>query len=290
MVWTRLSFEFNSEALEAVRALLLERGFTSLEYEEDPSGRTVVKIYLQEGAFPSSFPDLLKEEFTGLKKTGINPGEIRVKYDKIREEDWATAWKKFFHCQKVGERVIVCPPWKEYDPAGDDNLTVRIDPGMAFGTGSHPTTILMIRALEKYGKQGMSLLDIGCGSGILSITAALLGFEPVKGIDIDPNAVEAARSNALLNGVADKIEFRLGNFVRGESAKYELVVANLLPHLILELNLDVARVVTPGGLYLVSGINLENKNKVARDLENKGFKIIEEQELDTWVGFVTRRS
>ncbi len=176
---------------------------------------------------------------------------------------------------------MIKPTWEEYE-AGEKDIVIQIDPGMAFGTGTHETTSGCIQLLEKYMKPGDKVLDVGCGSGILSIAAALLGSKDVLAIDIDPVAVEVTDENLRLNNVTEQVQARYGDLTKGVSYKADVVVANLMADLVMMLSQDVAKHLEDGGIYISSGIIDFKEEEVCNTLENCGFEIIEILKKGEW--------
>ncbi len=212
----------------------------------------------------------------------------RIVYRNIDEEDWAESWKAFFHPEKITSRLVVKPTWRKYSP-GPDETVIEIDPGMAFGTGTHPTTTLCARMLEENLCPGQRILDVGTGSGILSIIAARLGAASGVGIDNDLQAVRIARSNLHLNHL-DPNRFRVvtGNLVAPLSGRFDLVVANILTDVILSLITSLDRVLTPGGLFICSGIIRRDIQKIADSLRRHRLDVIDQQVLEEWAAFTAR--
>ena len=165
-------------------------------------------------------------------------GRLELELDNVNEEDWSNAWKKYYHPVRVGEHLVVCPSWEEYQPQQSD-VMLTLNPGMAFGTGTHDTTRLCMELLEKYITPEDSVLDVGCGSGILAITAALLGAKEIKGCDIDEVAVKVAGENAALNKVADRIAFHKGDLTSQVEGSFQLICANIVADVIIRLSQDV---------------------------------------------------
>jgi ribosomal protein L11 methyltransferase len=207
----------------------------------------------------------------------------RVFYRSLDQEDWAESWKAFFWPEKVSTRMVVKPTWRDYQPV-DDELVLEIDPGMAFGTGSHPTTALCIQFLEKHLRPGDRLLDVGTGSGILMAAAWLQGAAEVHGVDNDPVAVNVARQNLLLNGVpAESSRVWTGTLVTGVSARYDFVVANILAPVILGLLPVMPGVLAPDGRFVCSGILESQQDEVVEKARNLGFQMVETVVREEWV-------
>jgi ribosomal protein L11 methyltransferase len=214
--------------------------------------------------------------------------QYRVSYKELDEEDWAEAWKAFFEPQKIGQRIVVKPTWCAYTPDPED-IVLELDPGMAFGTGTHPTTALCIRLIEEYLNRGNSFLDLGTGSGILMIAAARLGAGYVSGLDKDPVAVDVAASNLRLNGLNSR-DFSLytGDLLTAVTDQYDFIVANIFTHIILELLNDLPRALSPGGIFVCSGMYEENKKLVVAGLKSMDFEILEVREQDEWAAIAGR--
>jgi ribosomal protein L11 methyltransferase len=243
-------------------------------------------------------------------------GPLRVQ--QLEEQDWADAWKQHYTVQRIGEHAVVVPSWLEYDPRPGD-VVLRLDPGMAFGTGLHPTTQLCVALLERYVGPGMQVLDLGCGSGILAIAAAKLGTGTVLALDTDPIAVTATRENVGRNGVAELVRVAegslgggaaLGHWL-GESVvrsplsvvpdeeqratdyglwTFDIVVANIIARVLAALAVDMAGVLTPGGLLIASGIIVEREPEVVEAFGAAGLAPIERRQEGDWVALVYGRN
>ncbi len=218
-----------------------------------------------------------------------NGFDFTIACNSIDEQDWAESWKAFFYPQKIARRIVVKPTWRSYDPASGE-LVIELDPGMAFGTGTHPTTMLCVQLLETYLNPGDRILDVGTGSGILLIAAALLGAARLSGLDLDPMAVDVARRNLELNRIDPSIvELSTGDLVQGVSGQHDVVIANILADVVLELLDDVVRVVRPGGLFICSGIIDSRKADVERKLDLSGFEPMAVEQDEDWVAIAARR-
>ena len=204
------------------------------------------------------------------------------------DSEWKDNWKEYFKPKKVSERIVVKPTWEEYEKK-DDEIVLEIDPGMAFGTGTHETTSLCIKALEEYMKEGDEVLDVGCGSGILSIAAALLGAKDVLGIEIDPVAVDISKENILLNHVENVAKAQYGDLTKGVDYKADIVVANLMADLVMMLTDDVAKHMKQGAKFISSGILDEKLVTVADYIRGKGFAIDEVKQDGMWCAIVAHK-
>jgi len=219
---------------------------------------------------------------------------LKLSQRRVDETEWAEAWKAYFKPIRVGERIVVKPTWEAWDKAPGE-LIIEIDPGMAFGTGTHPTTALCLELLEAHLKPGDDCLDIGTGSGILMAAAAQLGARRLSGVDTDAVAVETARGNLELNRVDPAAyDLHIGNLTLGMARQYTLATANIITPVILQLldligngpSRDAAPVLVPGGRLIVSGILAENRAQVAEKMQQAGFDVIESRDLDGWTALV----
>jgi ribosomal protein L11 methyltransferase len=210
---------------------------------------------------------------------------------KVREEDWADAWKEHFHVERVGRRIVIRPTWRPYTPAPDD-VVIDLDPGMAFGTGQHPTTRMCLAALERVVRPGARVVDVGAGSGILAIAAAKLGAASVAALDVDAVAVEVARDNVRMNGVDGVVAVSQGSLEPGPDAMgpADVLVANINAATIIEMAPALARLLPGGGVAVVSGIIAERGDQVVRRLEQEGFHILRRDAEGDWLAVTARRA
>ena len=222
-----------------------------------------------------------------LAECGI---EGKVEIVGVSEEDWANSWKQYYKPVKIGERIVICPAWESYTPT-EDELVIRMDPGMAFGTGTHETTRLVIRLLEKYTKKDCRMLDVGTGTGILAICASRLGAGICRAYDIDPTAVRVARENikdsGLTNVTCDQSD--LLRQVSLEGGRYDLVCANIVADIIIRMTPDVGNYIAEGGVLLASGIIDERCDDVIEALQSNGFRIIECLRDNGWCGLAVTK-
>ncbi len=211
----------------------------------------------------------------------------RVVYKEIDEEDWAESWKEYFWPEKITDKIVVKPTWREYK-ANADELVIEIDPGMAFGTGTHPTTALCISLVEKYLKPGDVFLDVGTGSGILMVLSAKLGAEKIWGVDNDKMAIDIAKKNLIQNKIApSKFKVVPGNLVDAFDEKYDLIVANILSEVILVLLDSIKHIMAKNCTLICSGIIEENADPVIQKMRTLGFNIAEILTKEKWVAIVS---
>ncbi|GAB0168561.1 50S ribosomal protein L11 methyltransferase [Lysinibacillus sp. CTST325] len=311
MKWSELSIHTKNEAVEAISNILHEAGASGVVIEDSaefakpredqygeiyalneadfPRDGVIVKAYLSESSFLNETVEEIKAAITNLTNFNIDIGENVVSIVEVNEEDWATAWKQYYHPVKISERFTIVPTWEEYVPVSTDELIIELDPGMAFGTGTHPTTVMCLQGLEKVVNEGDTVIDIGTGSGVLSIGAALLGAKSVHALDLDEVAVRSAQENAALNKVDDKVSVFHGNLLDTVKEPADVVVANILAEIIMSFTDDAFSVVKPGGLYVTSGIIGAKRDDVKAALEASGFVIEEVLLMEDWVAIIARR-
>lgn len=254
--------------------------FADINVLEHKGKVAVVKAYFAEEDNIEEILGYVNEKLVELKEMGIDLGEAKVEHEKMHEEDWANTWKQYYKPSKVGEKIVVKPIWEEYEQK-EGELVVNLDPGMAFGTGTHETTRMCIQALEKYVKEESTVFDVGCGSGILAIAAAKLGAKLAVGVDLDPVAVESSIENVGYNNL-NNIEILHGNLVEVIDGKADIVVANILAEIICILTDDVKRVMKDGGVFITSGIIHDRVDMVCEKLEATGFEVIEKNRDGEW--------
>jgi ribosomal protein L11 methyltransferase len=205
----------------------------------------------------------------------------------VAEEDWAEAWKEYFHVERFGEHIVVVPSWREYDPKPGD-VTLHLDPGMAFGTGQHETTRMCLEALEQHVKRGARVLDVGCGSGILSIAALKLGASAVCAVDVDPNCVRVTDANAAANGVTASLSAAVGSlagawpFAEPSAGRFDVVVANIIARIIIEHAASLVAALVPGGVLVTSGIIGERETEVVDALTAAGARVTSVRAMGDW--------
>ena len=250
---------------------------------EDMPEHVVVKAWFPEGTRLAA----LQEELATLPAlSGLEMGELKLSFSQVKEEDWAEYWKNFYKPFRLGTRLVVRPTWESYTAQPGD-LVIDLDPGMAFGTGTHETTALCAVLIEAYCRQGQ-VLDIGTGSGILAIAAAKLGAQRVLALDIDPVAVKVARENVAQNGLTDRVRVEQGDPLSGVAGQYDMAVANILADVIISLAGPVKQHVKPEGVFICSGIIRERAEDVRAALEGAGHTIVDERYEGAWAAFASR--
>ena len=250
---------------------------------------TCVTIYVADN--PQGMEELMQVRQILARLKAQDPdgkyGRLEFEMKDVDEEDWSNAWKKYYHPVQVGEHLVVCPSWEAYDRKPDE-VVLTLNPGMAFGTGTHDTTRLCMELLEKYITPQDTVLDVGCGSGILAITAALLGANKIIGCDIDEVAVKVAGENAALNGVQDRIAFHQGDLTSQVEGSFQIICANIVADVIIRLSEDVGRYLAKDGIFITSGIIDTREQDVLNALEQNGFQVIERRTSGGWVALACK--
>ncbi len=240
---------------------------------------SIIHMYIAESDNAVEAVSYLKERFTAC---GI---ENEIKCELVDDADWNENWKKYFKAFEIGERLAVCPSWEEYNNQ-DKRIVISLDPGAAFGTGSHATTSLCLEILEKRVTTNTTVLDIGTGSGILAIAADLLGAQSAIGVDIDAQSVKTAINNAAINGVSDKTEFLVGDLADKISGEYDIVCANIVADVVIRLFDNVADFMKDDGILIVSGIIDMRAIDVETAAAQHGFKITQSLTREEWHAYV----
>ncbi|MCB2288776.1 50S ribosomal protein L11 methyltransferase [Clostridium sp. CS001] len=306
--WIEVTIITSSEAVEAVSGMLYNTGVkgvsildpldlifrrdhtTDWDYFDesiiDTNSGVVIKGYYKKDEKFESYLEEIKAGVNRLTEFGLDKGAGTVTANKVNEEDWENNWKQYYKPIKVGEKIVIKPIWEEYNKKSDE-IIVELDPGMAFGTGTHETTRMCIKALERHVKAETTVFDIGTGSGILSIAAAKLGAKKTIGVDLDPVAVESAKQNVSYNDL-NNIEILYGDLMEVVKGKADIVIANIMADIIMFLTEQVKGFIVEGGYFISSGIILSKKDEVINKLTQCGFKIEEINIEGEWVCIVAK--
>lgn len=260
--------------------------FADLNILEHGGEAATVKAYFSEDENEENIVKYINEKILEIREMGIEVGEGKVLSAIVKEEDWANNWKKYYKPTSIGRNMLIKPEWEVYD-AKEGEIVIEMDPGMAFGTGTHETTKMCIEAIEKYTTKDTLIYDIGTGSGILAIAASKLLANKVIGVDIDPVAVDAAKQNVKLNNV-DNVQILLGNLTEVLTGKADLIVANIIAEIIVVLLNDIKLFLKEDGYFISSGIIKDKKAMVEEKLVEEGFEIVESNIEGEWVCIVAK--
>ncbi|WP_341877426.1 50S ribosomal protein L11 methyltransferase [Defluviitalea saccharophila] len=313
MKWVRLTISTKSEAVEAISYALTNIGIPTIEID-DPNDIALtmekknktdwdyideellknkdtdevhIKAYLPEDTPYEEKIIQIQNSLNHIKQF-LDIGKGTVKTDILHEEEWANSWKKYYKPLKIGKNILIKPSWEEYTPRDDDEVIIEMDPGMAFGTGTHETTSMCLELIEKYIAKGDVVFDIGCGSGILGIASAKLGASSVIGVDLDANAVKVAKNNVNSNNVQHIMKLYEGNLLDVIDQKADIVVANIIADVIIELSQSVLEFLKTNGLFIASGIIRERLQDVKEAMDKNGLDIIDLYEKGSWCALAAR--
>ena len=317
MKWLELHIDTTPAGLEPVSELLRDQGIEGLVIEDEGefhtfleqnrqywdyvdesltremAGKSRITFYLEDSNAGYTALAAVRIALTAVKKDHPEYGPLILSMENVEDADWENNWKAFYKPMEIGDRLIVIPDWEEAE-AGD-RVALRLNPGLIFGTGSHATTRLCLQALERIVTPGMAVLDLGCGSGILSIAALLLGAERAYGCDIDDKAVDVAYENAALNSIGrDRYTVRAGDVLSDEGLRrdmgsgYDIVVANIVSDVIIGLAPTARGLKKPEGYFLCSGIIDDRAEEVRQKLEAAGLTILETHSSEGWFSYLCR--
>ena len=308
MKWNKYTIKTVSGAEDMISATLAELGIQGVEIEDRQplteeekqqmfvdilpelpadDGTARVSFYLEPEEDNPGILARVREELENLRNfTDIGEGTILS--SETEDADWINNWKQYFKPIPVGEKLVIRPTWETYrGEAGENRVVLDLDPGLAFGTGTHETTRLCLQLLEKAVKPGQALLDVGCGSGILSVASLLLGAGSAVGVDIDELAVKTARENAALNHVEDRFTAICGDLTQHVSGRFDIVAANIVADVILRLTKDIPTFLKPGGIYIMSGIIDTREDEVLAAIAPR-FTVLERREEKGWIALAAR--
>ena len=308
MQWAEVSVDTSHEAMDLVSEILQELGAAGVVIE-DPA---LLNEYIRSGLW--DYTDLkeseetevvrvkaywaldeelegklqnLSERLASLAQHGIDKGAGTVSWKAVADEDWAETWKEFFHTEKIGARTVIKPTWEEYEAKAGE-IVVELDPGAAFGTGQHATTSLCIRALEELVRPGMTVFDVGTGSGVLAIVAAKLGAKRVEAVDFDPVAVRVARENVRQNGAEDIVRTERSDLLKNVAGEADLIIANIIADIIVRLFGEVKESLAAGGTMLLSGIIEDRLADVVEAAGRYGFSVEKIEREKGWAAVIVK--
>ena len=309
MKWCEISIQTSHEAVELIAEIFRDLGASGVviedpelvndyitsgkwDYTDIPIAKetevVVEKAYLPVNGELEGRIQTLQQEIKALESRGVNTAPAVLTTAELQDEDWSDTWKQYFHTEKPGERVVIKPTWEEYEPQ-DDEVVIELDPGAAFGTGTHATTSMCIRQLEKLVKPGMTVFDVGTGSGILSIISAKLGAKNIQAVDYDDSVLKIVEENLEQNNVQNIISVAQSDLMQNVHGKAELVIANIIADIIIRLFDQLDEHLEQGGTLLTSGIIEDRIEDVLAAAEKHGYGVLERLENKGWACITFKR-
>ena len=310
MKWIEVKIKTTTEAIETVSGILYDVGVggvviedpSDLIFSEGDAGDwdyvdeallqnvlegAIVKGYLPESVDLIDKIEWIRQSVEMIPQYNLDKGLGEVTTTEVYEEDWAHTWKKYYKPKKIGDRIVVKPTWESYI-SQEEEIIVELDPGMAFGTGTHETTMMCVQNLEKYVTPNSLVFDIGCGSGILSITAAKLGAKKVVGIDLDEVAVKVSKKNVEDNHVTGQVDIKRGNLLDTLHERADIVVANIIADVIIILADDIKKFLKKDSIFIASGIILDKIDEVTAALKKNGLQVLQIETMGEWTAIVSK--
>ncbi|GFI11415.1 ribosomal protein L11 methyltransferase [Lachnospiraceae bacterium] len=317
MKWKKYTLKTTTEAEDIISNMMMEAGIEGIEIEDkvplserdkeqmfvdilpdmpEDDGVAYISFYLEPEMDQAEVLDRVRAGLKEIQTWGLSIGEGTITSSETEDKDWINNWKEYFH-QFYVDDILIKPSWEETKPEDWDKLLIQIDPGTAFGTGMHETTQLCIRQIRKHLTDHTVLLDVGTGSGILSVISLKLGAEKAKGTDLDPCAVDAVRENLEANAIdPGSFELRIGNIIDDQEVQdwagyecYDIVVANILAEVLVPLTPVVLKHLKPGGIYITSGIIDDKEELVVKTVRECGFEVLEVTYQGEWVSVTARK-
>ncbi|ANQ64409.1 50S ribosomal protein L11 methyltransferase [Staphylococcus equorum] len=309
MNWTEISIIANHEATPIITNILEDFGSNGVVIEDShdlnhdfedkygelyalnandyPKQGVRLKAYFNELKYTETFRKALLNEISQVES--LDNSSFNYEEQMLQEQDWENEWKNYFHPFRASKQFTIVPSWETYQKEDDSELCIELDPGMAFGTGDHPTTSMCLKAIETYVEPSDSVIDVGTGSGILSIAAHLLGVKRIKALDVDEMAVKVAKENFMKNNCDKAIEAVPGNLLTEETEKFDVVVANILAHIIEEMIEEAYNVLNKDGYFITSGIIEEKHEPIVNHMKRIGFEIVSINHDNSWVCIVGQK-
>lgn len=317
MKWNKFRLKTTTESEDLVSSMLMDLGIQGIEIEDKvpltqsdkeqmfvdilpeiaaDDGVAYISFYLEEEEDKEAILESVKQELEDMRAYA-NVGECTIEESQTEDVDWVNNWKQYFH-QFYVDDILIIPSWEEVKPEDEDKMIIHIDPGTAFGTGMHETTQLCIRQLRKFVKEDTTILDVGCGSGILGMLALKFGAKYSVGTDLDPCAIDATYENMEVNGITrDQYEVMIGNIIDDKEVqdkvgydKYDIVVANILADVLVPLTPVILSQLKTGGVYITSGIIAEKEETVVNCVQNAGLEVLEVTHQGEWVSVTARKN
>ncbi|MDD5017822.1 MAG: 50S ribosomal protein L11 methyltransferase [Eubacteriales bacterium] len=303
MNWMQVCIETTEDAADLVSSVLIDAGAAGVEIEggshpdatgdewpsDSPASDTVlIKAYYGEQEFEKVF-EFIKPQLALMRSSSdIDMGPLYISVGMVADTDWNENFRKHFTAFRAAGNIVIKPTWEQYEYR-DGDIVIEMDPGMAFGSGEHETTRMCLELVQKYMREGASVLDVGCGSGILGIACAKLGAGEVLALDNDGTSVRVTRDNALQNGAGHLTVRQSDLLKRADKKAYDLVLANIITDIIMRLNADVAGYMATDGVYIMSGIIEDRLGDVLESLDRHGFTVIETMSMGDWRAVAARR-
>ncbi len=317
MRWNQFRLTTTAEAEDIVSSMLMDLGIQGVQIEDkvpltkedkeqmfvdilpdipEDDGKAYLTFYLDEGEDQRTILMKVRKELEEMRDF-LDVGECTIEESQTEDVDWVNNWKQYFH-QFYIDDILVIPSWEKVEAKDEDKLVIHIDPGTAFGTGTHETTQLCIRQLKRYVTKGARILDVGCGSGILGMLALKFGAAYSVGTDLDPNAIDASHENMEVNGISrEQYEVMIGNIIDDQAVqdavgyeRYDVVAANILAEVLVPLTPVIVRQMKTGGIYITSGIIDGKETAVAEAVKAAGLEVLEVNRQGEWVSVTARKN
>lgn len=286
MEWTEISVLTSDESQDAVINILMDFGSLGVELDTINEDTLSINSYFPENFDIESKVPAIQSRVSQLAEFGLNPGEAKVITKNLNDDKWNSEWEKYYHAKRITKFLTISPVWENYVKEFDGELVIKLDPKKAFGTGVHPTTVLCLQAIESVIRENESILDVGTGSGVLSIAGKLLGAGEISAYDYDDDAVDSAKKNVALNGFENDIFVDKNSLLDGISKKADIILANMLPEAVLPLIPQAANNLNEGGKIIISGIIKDKLSITLETLENNQYVIDQVTTLGDWRGII----